>query len=136
MPLNPFEENKILKHLKIPKYKKDKINNTIQHKKINLGQKYIHDQKSKVKKFCKVNEIERKRLSIMNNNNFNKTNYGNVNYKINNDHYASGGVTSRTRNLKTYNIYLNTNNMEIDKSKNNDANSNKENISLNRKKRL
>ena len=129
-----YKKLKIRTKSNLTKSLKSTMDEISKWKKINLGQKYIHDQKSKVKKFCKVNEIERKRLSIMNNNNFNKTNYGNVNYKINNDHYASGGVTSRTRNLKTYNIYLNTNNMDIDKSKNNDANSNKENISLNRKK--
>ena len=51
---------------------------------------------------------------------------------MNNNEHSSCAVTSRTRNLKTYNILFKTNSIEIDKNKISD-NNNKENHSINRK---
>ena len=63
-----------------------------------------------------------------NNFNCNKSNLINDNNVIsmNNNEQSSCAVTSRTRNLKTYNILFKTNSIEIDKNKIND-NNNKEN---------
>ena len=56
------------------------------------------------------------------------------NKKISKEIYSniSCAITSRTRNLKTYNVLFKTNSLEIDKNKINDIN-NKENQSINKK---
>ena len=52
------------------------------------------------------------------------------NYKKGKKDKISGAMTSRTRNLKTYNIFFKTNSIDIDKNKLNDIN-NKENLNIN-----
>ena len=52
---------------------------------------------------------------------------------INNNEKIIGPLTSRTRNLKTYNIFFKTNSIDIDKNKILDMNNNKENLNANKK---
>ena len=78
-----------------------------------------------------------KRKSINNQKNYiNNSNYNNENniiININNNDQTSGALTSRTRNLKTYNIFFKTNSIDIDKNKLFDMNINKENFNANKR---
>ena len=110
----------------ISKWKKigKKSNNILEYKK-----------SKKISKEINSNLIQKKPINNQKNNfNCNSSNYisdNNVISMNNNDH-SSCAMTSRTRNLKTYNILFKTNSIEIDKNKIND-NNNKENQSINRK---
>ena len=110
----------------ISKWKKigKKSNNILESKK-----------SKKISKEINSNIIQKKMINNQKNNfSSNKSNLINDNNVIsmNNNEQASCAVTSRTRNLKTYNILFKTNSIEIDKNKIND-NNNKENHSINRK---
>lgn len=110
----------------ISKWKKisKKSNNIVESKK-----------NKKISKEINTNYIQKKVINNQKNNfNGNNSNYINDNNVIsmNNNDQSSCAVTSRTRNLKTYNILFKTNSIEIDKNKISDIN-NKENHSINRK---
>ena len=110
----------------ISKWKKigKKSNNIVESKK-----------NKKISKEINTNYIQKKAINNQKNNfNCNNSNYINDNnvFSMNNNEHSSCAVTSRTRNLKTYNILFKTNSIEIDKNKISD-NNNKENHSINRK---
>ena len=99
-------------------------------KKINNKPKnIIIDNNKKRKKISKDFGIDIFQKKIVGRNKKNYSNFaiGNI---INNNDKNSGAMTSRTRNLKTYNIFFKTNSIDIDKNKLNDIN-NKENININ-----
>ena len=109
----------------ISKWKKmsKKSNNILEYKK-----------SKKISKDLNPNLIQKKVINNQKNNfNCNNSNYTNDNNVIsmNNIEQSSCAMSSRTRNLKTYNILFKTNSIEIDKNKFSDIN--KENHSINRK---
>ena len=101
-------------------------------KKINNKQKnIIIDNNKKRKKTSKDFGIEIFQKKIVGRNQKNYSNLAICNI-INNNDKTSGAMTSRTRNLKTYNIFFKTNSIDIDKNKLNEIN-NKENLNVNMK---
>ena len=108
------------------------IDDSSKIKKINNKPKnIIIDNYKKGKKPFKDFGIDIFHKKIIGRNQKNVSNFaiGNI---INNNDKISGAMTSRTRNLKTYNIFFKTNSIDIDKNKLNDIN-NKENINTNMK---
>ena len=95
------------------------IEDTSKWKKIGRKSNNILDNK-KISKDKNLNLMKKK--SVNNNN-----------ISMNNNEQSSYALTSRTRNLKSYNILFRTNSLEIDKNKINEIN-NKENQSINKKK--
>ena len=99
-------------------------------------QKNIFENKNNKKLINKITNIQKKAKN-KNQKNINNSNYINDNIIIlNNNDQSSGAMTSRTRNLKTYNIFFKTNSLDIDKNKINEFSNNinnKENYSINRK---
>ena len=104
-------------------------------KKIGKKPNIIAENKN-LKKLSKNMDLKQK-LNNDQKYNFNNSNYINNNMIImnNNNEQTPGAMTSRTRNLKTFNILFKTNSIEMEKNKiNYDINNyNKENYSLNRK---
>ena len=96
-------------------------------KKINKKPKNINiDNYKKGKKLSKDIGIEIFQKKIVGRNQKNYSNFGGG-IIINNNEKITGALTSRTRNLKTYNIFFKTNSIDIDKIKIIDINNNKEN---------
>ena len=102
-------------------------------KKINKKPKNINiDNYKKGKKLSKDIGIEIFQKKIVGRNQKNYSNFGGG-IIINNNEKITGALTSRTRNLKTYNIFFKTNSIDIDKIKIIDINNNKENCNTNRR---
>ena len=90
-------------------------------------------EKNYSKKLSKEININPKKIINNQKNIFNNSYFFNEKInRINNNEHTSGKITSRTRNLKTYNIFIKANSIDIDKTKLNDTN-NKENYSINQK---
>ena len=100
-------------------------------KNINKKQKKIVPDNKKGKKLSKDIGIDIFQKKIVGRNQKNYSNFGGGNILINNNE-KYGPLTSRTRNLKTYNIFFKTNSIDIDKNKIIELN-NKENLNINRK---
>ena len=121
------------KNLKQKRNKSNLFSNTLiddlsKWKKINNKPKNIFiDNYKKGKKTSKDFGLDIFQKKIIGRNQKNYSNFGNI---INNNDKISGAMTSRTRNLKTYNIFFKTNSIDIDKNKLNDIN-NKENLNIN-----
>ena len=102
-------------------------------KKINKKPKnIIIDNYKKGKKLSKDFGIDIFQKKIVGRNQKNYSNLGGG-IKINNNEKLTGSLTSRTRNLKTYNIFFKTNSIDIDKNKIIDIINNKENCNTNRR---
>ena len=95
-------------------------------KKINI------ENYKKGKKLSKDIGIDIFQKKIVGRNQKNSSNFGGG-IIINNNEKITGALTSRTRNLKTYNIFFKTNSIDIDKIKIIDINNNKENCNTNRR---
>ena len=93
----------------------------------------IIDNTKKIKRLSKDFGIDIFHKKIVGRNQKNFSNFGvGGNIIMNNDEKTTVPLTSRTRNLKTYNIFFKTNSIDIDKSKILDLN-NKENFNTNKK---
>ena len=92
----------------------------------------IIDKNKKGKKTSKDYGLDIFHKKIVGRNQKNYNNFGGFNILFNNNDKLTGALTSRTRNLKTYNIFFKTNSIDIDKNKIIDIN-NKENFNINRK---
>jgi hypothetical protein len=86
-------------------------------------------------KFSKEIYLMHKKIGNSNHKNINNSNYinDNINLIINSNDKSSGALTSRTRNLKTYNIFFKTNSIDIEKTNKINELNNKENYSINPK---
>ena len=100
-------------------------------KNINKKPKKIIQENKKGKKLSKDIVIDIFQKKIVGRNQKNNSNFGGGNVLLNNNE-KYGPLTSRTRNLKTYNIFFKTNSIDIDKNKIIELN-NKENFNINRK---
>ena len=85
-------------------------------------------------KFSKEIFLMHKKIGNSNQKNINNSNFiDNINLIINSNDKSSGAFTSRTRNLKTYNIFFKTNSIDIEKTNKINEINNKENYSINPK---
>ena len=103
-------------------------------KKINKKPKnIIVDNCEKGKKLSKDIGLDIFQKKIVGRNQKNCSNFGGGGIIINNNEKISGALTSRTRNLETYNIFFKTNSIDVDKNKIIDIINNKENCNTNKR---
>ena len=104
------------------------IEDISKYKNIGKTTKNLYEINNNQNKFSKEIYLIHKKKT-----NSNQKNINDNNKIIHSNEKSSGAITSRTRNLKTYNIFFKTNSMDMEKTNKIIEYNNKENYSINRK---